>query len=91
MNTMIQWVESMIIMAAIDNIQSTGESILLGMQVVGGVVAAIAIGIGSYFLMAGGARGRMMSVGWFVGAAGGLVMLLGALAFSQWIESTITF
>ncbi|SDI43618.1 hypothetical protein [Natribacillus halophilus] len=91
MNVIIQWIEWQLILGAVDNIQSTGESILMGMQVVGGVVAAISIGIGAYFLMAGGARGRMSSIGWFVGAAGGLVMLLGALGISQWIESSITF
>lgn len=88
---MMNWISSIIIMAAVDNMMSTGEGILLSMQVVGGIVAAISIGVGAYFLMAGGARGRMTSIGWFMGAAGGLVLLMGALGISQWIESTITF
>ena len=88
---MMNWISSVIIMAAVDNLMSTGEGILLSMQVVGGIVAAISIGVGAYFLMAGGARGRMTSIGWFMGAAGGLVLLMGALGISQWIEGTITF
>ncbi|MYL22065.1 hypothetical protein GLW04_19505 [Halobacillus litoralis] len=70
---------------------STGESILGWAQRLGLIGAAIAFCIGGYFLMFGGDRGRGRSVGWFLGGAVGLIVVMGAYGIATGIDSNIKF
>jgi hypothetical protein len=47
--------------------------------------------VGGYYLILGGDRGRTKSVGWFIGAAVGLVIVMGAYGLAQAIDSNISF
>lgn len=78
-------------LAAISNLQSTGASILTAMQLLGIISAAIAFGIGAYHLIWGGMRGRQSSLVWFIGGSVGLVVLMGATAIAEYIDSQVVF
>ncbi|WP_028784610.1 hypothetical protein [Thalassobacillus devorans] len=78
-------------LSAISNLQSTGASILTAMQLLGIISAAIAFGIGAYHLIWGGVRGRQSSIVWFIGGAVGLVILMGATAIAEYIDSQVIF
>lgn len=69
----------------------TGTSILKWAQRLGLIGAALAFCIGGYFLMLGGDRGRGRSVGWFIGGAVGLVIVMGAYGLASGIDSNIKF
>lgn len=70
---------------------STGESILKWFQQLGLIGAAIAFCIGGYYLMLGGDRGRPKAVGWFVGSAVGLIVVMSAYGIAQGVDSNISF
>lgn len=70
---------------------NTGQSILKWAQRLGLIGAAIAFCIGGYFLMLGGDRGRGKSVSWFIGAAVGLVIVMGAYGLATGIDNNIKF
>lgn len=70
---------------------STGQAILEWAQRLGMISAAIAFCIGGYYLIWGGDRGRGKSIGWFIGAAVGLVIVMGALGIAQSVDSNIKF
>ncbi|AKG05337.1 hypothetical protein AAV35_011485 [Salimicrobium jeotgali] len=78
-------------LVAISNLQSTGASILTAMQLLGIISASIAFGIGAYHLIWGGVRGRQSSIVWFIGGAVGLVVLMGATAIAEYIDSQVIF
>ncbi|GGC97531.1 hypothetical protein GCM10007216_30390 [Thalassobacillus devorans] len=80
-----------VFLSAISNLQSTGASILTAMQLLGIISAAIAFGIGAYHLIWGGVRGRQSSIVWFIGGAVGLVILMGATAIAEYIDSQVIF
>ena len=69
----------------------TGESILSWAQRLGLIGAAIAFCIGGYFLMFGGDRGRGRAVGWFLGGALGLIIVMGAYGIATGIDDNIKF
>lgn len=70
---------------------STGQAILEWAQRLGLISAAIAFCIGGYYLIWGGDRGRGKSIGWFIGAAVGLVIVMGAYGIATSIDSNIKF
>ncbi|RKD26492.1 hypothetical protein BEP19_16780 [Ammoniphilus oxalaticus] len=70
---------------------STGQSILEWAQQLGLLSAAIAFCIGGYYLILGGDQGRRKSVGWFIGASVGLIVVMGAMGIAQGIDSNIKF
>lgn len=70
---------------------NTGTAILKWAQRLGLIGAAIAFCIGGYFLMLGGDRGRGRSVGWFIGGAVGLIIVMGAYGLASGIDSNIKF
>lgn len=70
---------------------STGQAILEWAQRLGMISAAIAFCIGGYYLIWGGDRGRGKSIGWFVGGAVGLVIVMGAYGIAQSVDSNIKF
>lgn len=69
----------------------TGEAILRWAQRLGLIGAAIAFCVGGYYLMFGGDRGRGRSVGWFIGGAVGLVVVMGAYGLATGIDNNIKF
>jgi hypothetical protein len=73
------------------NLIKTGESILQWAQRLGLIGAALAFCVGGYYLMFGGDRGRSKSVGWFLGGAIGLVVVMGAYGIATGIDNNITF
>lgn len=78
-------------LAGMNNLISTGESILGWAQGLGLIGAAIAFCIGGYYLMFGGDRGRTKAIGWFLGGAVGLIVVMGAYGLAQGIDDNITF
>ncbi|MFG6117202.1 hypothetical protein ACGTN9_18780 [Halobacillus sp. MO56] len=84
-------ITNFVLLSAISNLQSTGASILTAMQLLGIISAAIAFGIGAYHLIWGGVRGRQSSIVWFIGGAVGLVILMGATAIAEYIDSQVIF
>ncbi|MFD1926493.1 hypothetical protein ACFSFY_00200 [Sporosarcina siberiensis] len=70
---------------------STGQAVLEWAQRLGMISAAIAFCIGGYYLIWGGDRGRGKSIGWFIGAAVGLIIVMGALGIAQSVDSNIKF
>ena len=74
-----------------DGLVETGLAILEWAQRLGLISAAIAFCIGGYFLILGGDRGRSKAVGWFIGAAVGLVVVMGAYGLAEGIDSNIKF
>lgn len=70
---------------------STGQAILEWAQRLGMISAAIAFCIGGYYLIWGGDRGRSKSIGWFIGGAVGLVIVMGAYGIAQSVDSNIKF
>lgn len=70
---------------------STGQAILEWAQRLGMISAAIAFCIGGYYLIWGGDRGRAKSIGWFIGGAVGLVIVMGAYGIAQSVDSNIKF
>lgn len=81
----------LLLLDAISNLKTTGAAILTAMQLLGIVSAAIAFGIGAYHLIWGGVRGRQSSIVWFIGGAAGLVVLMGATAIAEYIDSQVVF
>ena len=69
----------------------TGTQILEWAQRLGLIGAAIAFCIGGYFLMFGGDRGRSRSIGWFIGGAVGLIIVMGAMGIAEGVDSNISF
>jgi len=70
---------------------STGTAILEWAQRLGLISAAIAFCIGGYYLIWGGDRGRGKSIGWFIGSAVGLIIVMGAYGIAQSIDTNIKF
>lgn len=70
---------------------STGQAILEWAQRLGMISAAIAFCIGGYYLIWGGDRGRGRSIGWFIGGAVGLVIVMGAYGIAESVDSNIKF
>ena len=74
-----------------DGLIDTGLPILEWAQRLGLIAAAIAFCAGGYFLMLGGDRGRPKAIGFFIGAAVGLVVVMGAYGIAESIDSNIKF
>lgn len=74
-----------------DGLIETGTAILEWAQRLGMIGAAIAFTIGGYYLMFGGDRGRGKSIGWFIGGAVGLIIVMGAYSIAQSVDGNIKF
>jgi len=55
------------------------------------VAAALAFCVGGYHLILGGERGRHKCIAWFVGGAAGLVIVMGAYALAEGVNTNIRF
>jgi hypothetical protein len=91
MNTLLDNLMNVVVLSGMQNLVSTGESILGWAQGLGLIGAAIAFCIGGYYLMFGGDRGRTKAIGWFLGGAVGLIVVMGAYGLAQGIDDNITF
>jgi len=69
----------------------SGMSLIRFIQGFGLLFAIAGFCVGAYFLMVGGARGRMMCIGWFIGADAGLMILMGAHDIAGAIEGQSQF
>ena len=74
-----------------DGLTNTALAILEWAQDLGLIAAAIAFLTGGYFLMLGGDRGRPKAIGFFIGAAVGLVVVMGAYGLAEGINNNIKF
>lgn len=69
----------------------TFRKILEAAQQPAGLAAAIAFVIGGYYLIFGGDQGRQKAIKWFIGAAVGLIIVLGATALSTLVSDNVNF
>ena len=69
----------------------SGQSLLRFIQGFGILFAVAGFSVGAYILMVGGARGRMTCVGWFIGAAAGLMILLGSHDIAEALQGQSQF
>ena len=74
-----------------DGLTGTGLAILEWAQTLGIIAAALAFCVGGYFLILGGDRGRPKAIGFFVGAAVGLIIVMGAHNIAESINDNIKF
>ena len=74
-----------------DGLIETALATLEWAQRFGLIAAAAAFTVGGYFLMVGGDRGRPKAIGFFVGGAVGLVIVMGAYGLAEGINSNIKF
>lgn len=91
MTRIMESMQQLVIFSGMNNLVSTGESILAWAQGLGLIGAAIAFCIGGYYLMFGGDRGRTKAIGWFLGGAVGLIVVMGAYSLATGIDDNITF
>jgi hypothetical protein len=68
-----------------------GQNILLGIQVIGGIVLAISIGIAAYHFIVGGRQASDIGKSRVVGAIIGFILLMGASALQAWLQSFVHF
>ncbi|MGL5087773.1 MAG: hypothetical protein ACRC68_19005 [Clostridium sp.] len=78
-------------MNAVDNIQTLMLEVVKWLQVLAVPAAAIAFCIGGVVQITGGAEGARKARPWYVGAAIGLVVVLGATALAGTLSNTIKF
>ena len=74
-----------------EGLTSTALALLEWAQDLGLIAAAIAFLTGGYFLMLGGDRGRPKAIGFFIGAAAGLIVVMGAYGIAESINNNIKF
>lgn len=74
-----------------EGLQATGMSLIEWAQILGPLAAAVAIIIGGFYLIVGGDRGRPKAIGWFIGAALGLIIVMGAIGIAESINDNIKF
>jgi Type IV secretion system pilin len=78
-------------MDVIQQLANMGNEFVSWMQILGVVGAAIAFGIGGFQQIFGGAEGLRKAKPWYIGAAVGLIFILGASAIAGFLKMKITF
>ncbi|MDM5152528.1 hypothetical protein QUF88_00390 [Bacillus sp. DX1.1] len=76
---------------AMDGLVNTGNSLITWMQRGAMVSTAIVFCWGAYLLIWGGQQGRHKCVGWFIGGAVGLVIVMGCTYLAESVDSNIKF
>lgn len=76
---------------AISNIQNLMFEVVKWLQILAVPAAAVAFCIGGVVQITGGAEGSRKARPWYMGAAIGLVVVLGATALASTLKSAITF
>ncbi|MGL6103866.1 MAG: hypothetical protein ACRC00_11920 [Exiguobacterium acetylicum] len=69
----------------------TGLSLLQFFQSPAVISAAIAFVVVGFYFIFGGDRGRSKAVGWIVGGAGGLIIIMGAVTLAEIVNDNIKF
>lgn len=78
-------------MDVIQQLVNMGNEFITWMQLLGIPASAIAFGIGGFQQIFGGAEGLRKAKPWYIGAAVGLIFILGASAISAFLKTKITF
>ncbi|MBD7916299.1 hypothetical protein H9660_14220 [Clostridium sp. Sa3CUN1] len=78
-------------MDVIQQLSEMGYEVVKWLQILGIPAAAIAFGIGGTIQIFGGSEGLRKAKPWYIGAAIGLIFIIGASSISQFIERKITF
>ena len=78
-------------MDVIQQVANFMNEIVGWIQILGIPAAAIAFGIGGFQHIFGGAEGIRKAKPWYVGAAIGLVFILGASALATFLQTKIQF
>lgn len=81
----------MVLATGVDGIVSAGYNLVTMLQAGGIAAAAIGISIGAYYLILGGSAGRMRCIPWLIGAAAGVILLMGARPIAESIDSNVQF
>lgn len=90
--SMLETVAQMLVLGdAMDGLINTGNSFITWMQRGAQVSTAIVFCYAAYLLIWGGERGRHKCVGWFIGAAAGLVIVMGCMYLSESVTSNVKF
>ncbi|MCM3186812.1 hypothetical protein ABEY50_27560 [Priestia megaterium] len=69
----------------------SGKSIIKWAQRGAIVATALAFIVGGYFLILGGDKGRHKCIAWFVGGSLGLIVVMGAYALADGVNSNVRF
>lgn len=78
-------------MDVIQQLADMGTEVITWMQILGVPAAAIAFGIGGFLQIFGGAEGIRKAKPWYIGAAVGLIFIIGASALASFLNTKITF
>lgn len=78
-------------MDVIQQLVNMGNEFITWMQLLGIPASAIAFGIGGFQQIFGGAEGLRKAKPWYVGAAIGLIFILGSSALAAFLKTKITF
>ena len=78
-------------MDVIQQVANLGNEVVTWLQILGIPAAAIAFGIGGFNHIFGGAEGIRKAKPWYVGAAIGLIFILGASAIASFLQTKIKF
>ncbi|WP_052017240.1 hypothetical protein [Exiguobacterium sp. OS-77] len=72
-------------------LNETGLSLLQFFQGLAVIAAAIAFAVGGFYFIFGGDRGRSKAVGWLIGGAVGLIIVMGAFTLAEMVNDNIKF
>lgn len=78
-------------MDVIQQLVNMGNELVSWMQMLGIPAAAIAFGVGGFQQIFGGAEGLRKAKPWYVGAAVGLIFIIGSSAIAAFLKMKITF
>lgn len=78
-------------MDVIQQIADLGNEVVKYIQMLGIPASAIAFGIGGMQHIFGGVEGVRKAKPWYIGAAIGLIVILGATALASFIQSKVQF
>lgn len=83
--------ESMLLASGVDGIVQSGFNLVRMLQAGGIAATAVGFSVAAYYLILGGAAGRMRCVPWLIGGAAGLILLMGARPIAEGIENEVQF
>lgn len=78
-------------MDVIQQLSEMGYEVVKWLQILAIPGAAISFGVGGLIQIFGGSEGLRKAKPWYIGAAIGLIFIIGASSISQFIERKITF
>lgn len=78
-------------MDVFQQLTNMGGDLLTRMQILAGIVCALALGWGGFQHMFGGPEGIRKAKPWYIGGVVGFIIVLGAKAFAAYIKSKTLF